>query len=416
MRRARPAPATAVAAAVPAAAAAARLHVSAMVLGEVRKPDVKNIKVVRERVPGTSLTKAREALLASRPDPEAADSVDAAIAWLEKDRQASGAAKAQKLDARSANEGAIALAVLNDGWNFVPGTSPPARAPATAAIVELACETDFVAKNPLFQTLARDLVHSAAQFPLIAGDAGPGQGGLQDIDLDMFSTLPVLPSHPGAPAPKAPTTVQQAIVDVVARLGENIKVRRAAAFYPTAGAELEVTAAYAHNAFSEPESEHTVSDATKEAHKQIGYNVTVGKVGALILSELRDAPKNVIPEDLTKQLRSLGRSLARQAAGMPTSSLAGASAPLAAQVPPNETSEALLEQPFLMLLGSAMPSGATGIDNAQSVHDALAAWSQATNMATKATGLRRWTVGETTAEDTEDPADFAAEVRKAAGI
>lgn len=400
---------------------------------------MKNIKVVREKVPGTSLTKAREALLASRPEgPQGVDSVEAAIQWLEKDRQASGAAKAQKLDSRSANEGAIALAVLRDGWGVVRGTTPPQRAPPAAAIVEVACETDFVAKNPIFQTLARDIVHTAASLPLLAerpqGDvpAQADSGALHEISLEELTQVPILPSHPGAPPPKSAQTIQEAIVDAVARLGENIKVRRAAVLFPApfgakrdqaaaSSGHVDVAAAYAHNAFPEPESEWTISEQASSELKQVGYTITVGKVGALILARLGQVGAPTPAQDaLSQQVRSLGRSLARQAAGMPTSSLfppnsAARAGTVEASAPAKEESEALLEQPFLMLLGSAVPADAP-LDSSQSVQAVLRAWGEANKVHAEATGLRRWAVGETTAEDAPESANFAAEVRKAAGL
>jgi len=64
-----------------------------------------------------------------------------------------GAAKADKRAAREASEGVIGSYIHHDG--------------AIGVLVELNCETDFVARTEDFQTLARELaVHIAATKPL----------------------------------------------------------------------------------------------------------------------------------------------------------------------------------------------------------------------------------------------------------
>ena len=58
---------------------------------EPARPSIQAIAELRRQVPGTSLIKAREALVASReasaPD---TDSVPAAVAWLEENRKEEG--------------------------------------------------------------------------------------------------------------------------------------------------------------------------------------------------------------------------------------------------------------------------------------------------------------------------------------
>src|SRR6059036_3332481 len=67
--------------------------------------------------------------------------------------RAKGAAKADKRAGREASEGLIGSYVHHDG--------------KIGVIVELNCETDFVARTEDFKTLARDLaVHIAATNPL----------------------------------------------------------------------------------------------------------------------------------------------------------------------------------------------------------------------------------------------------------
>src|SRR6266576_3227523 len=70
-----------------------------------------------------------------------------------------GAAKADKRADREASQGLIGHYVHHDGKN--------------AVLVELNCETDFVARTAEFKTLAHDLaVHIAATNPLAAWVAG----------------------------------------------------------------------------------------------------------------------------------------------------------------------------------------------------------------------------------------------------
>lgn len=57
-----------------------------------------------------TMGKAKEALAASNLD------LDGALAWLEKDLVAGGAAKQAKLAGRTTKEGLIAVGVIGEGW------------------------------------------------------------------------------------------------------------------------------------------------------------------------------------------------------------------------------------------------------------------------------------------------------------
>ena len=73
------------------------------------KPSVKLIAELRKLTEGVSLTKAREALAASN------NSLPDALAWLDADRAATGAARAAKLADRVAGQGMIGVQVLARG-------------------------------------------------------------------------------------------------------------------------------------------------------------------------------------------------------------------------------------------------------------------------------------------------------------
>jgi elongation factor Ts len=75
------------------------------------------------------------------------------------------------------------------------------------ALIELNCETDFVAKNAEFQKLADEVVSAAA--------------AAQAADVDALKTAPNA-------AGGATTTVEQAIAELSAKIGEKLELRRVA--------------------------------------------------------------------------------------------------------------------------------------------------------------------------------------------
>jgi elongation factor Ts len=95
-----------------------------------------------------------------------------------------GAAKAEKRQEREAANGLVAA--------------------AEGAMIELASETDFVAKNEQFQTLAGDIV---AHF---------ANSGATDVDTLKRETL------------KDGKTVEESVSDLAAIIGEKLELRRAA--------------------------------------------------------------------------------------------------------------------------------------------------------------------------------------------
>jgi elongation factor Ts len=102
----------------------------------------KDVKALRDRT-GAGMMDCKRALTETSGD------IEQAIDLL----RAKGAAKAAKRAEKAANEGAIGSYVHFDN--------------RTAAIVELNCETDFVAKTEDFQKLAKEVaLHIASQAPL----------------------------------------------------------------------------------------------------------------------------------------------------------------------------------------------------------------------------------------------------------
>jgi elongation factor Ts len=91
------------------------------------------------------------------------------------------------------------------------------------ALVELNCETDFVARTAEFKELAHDL---AMQIAAIAPQFLTSEEMPQNVETDPQTAC--LLSQPFI---KDPTkTVQEVITETIAKVGENIKVRRFARF------------------------------------------------------------------------------------------------------------------------------------------------------------------------------------------
>lgn len=102
----------------------------------------KDVKELRDRT-GAGMMDCKRAL------EETGGDMEAAVDLL----RAKGAAKAAKREGKSANEGAIGTYIHHSG--------------KVGVMVELNCETDFVANTDDFQQLARDVaMHIAAARPL----------------------------------------------------------------------------------------------------------------------------------------------------------------------------------------------------------------------------------------------------------
>ena len=132
---------------------------------------------------------------------ESNGNLEAAVDWLRK----KGLSKAAKKAGRVAAEGLIGIALAaNKG-----------------IVVEVNSETDFVARNDLFQGLVK-----------MIADAALGTG--PDVDK-------ILAARVGA------ITIADAIADTVAKVGENMTLRRAGALSVAKG----VVASYVHNSVSD---------------------------------------------------------------------------------------------------------------------------------------------------------------------
>jgi len=134
------------------------------------------IKELRERT-GAGMLDCRNALMETQGD------MEAAIAYLRE----KGIAKAAKKAGRIASEGAVFIHLDGD---------------RSGLMLELNCETDFVAKNEEFQTLSRTLLDYFVRHAAEEGRVVDMQDRYYDKDVEVMVT------------------------NAIAKIGENIRPRR----------------------------------------------------------------------------------------------------------------------------------------------------------------------------------------------
>jgi elongation factor Ts len=182
------------------------------------------VKELRERT-GAGMMECKKALTESGGDIEKA--IDAL--------RTSGAAKAAKRAGREASEGVIGSYIHMGG--------------KIGVLVEINCETDFVARNEIFQTLVRDVaMHIAAANPLAVDETGispevlereksifieqvKSEGKPEKIwdkivegKMKKFLADNTLLDQPFVKNPDI--TIRQLIIDTSGKTGENLVVRR----------------------------------------------------------------------------------------------------------------------------------------------------------------------------------------------
>lgn len=136
------------------------------------------VKELREMT-GAGMMDCKKALNETNGD------MDAAVEFLRKN----GQAKAEKKASRIAAEGIVRIAIEDD---------------KKAAIVEVNSETDFVAKNEKFQTYVEKVAKQALASAATDIDTFMGEAWMEDSSK----------------------TVKDSLVEQVAVIGENLKIRR----------------------------------------------------------------------------------------------------------------------------------------------------------------------------------------------
>ena len=194
---------------------------------------------------------------------ETGGDMEAAIDWLRK----KGISKAAKKAGRAAAEGLVGVAVGK----------------GAGALVEVNAETDFVARNDEFKAF----VKSAADLALLEGG-----------DLEKLLA-----------AKHGNSNVQQTLTELVAKIGENMSVRRTVALSVNPG----VVAAYVHNATSPELGKIGVLVALKSTADEGKLSALAKQIAMHIAAA---SPLALTPEHLSKDVvereRNVQWELARQ--------------------------------------------------------------------------------------------------------
>ncbi|OSD03308.1 hypothetical protein PYCCODRAFT_1388874 [Trametes coccinea BRFM310] len=318
------------------------------------KPSVKLIAELRKITEGVSLSKAREALAASNND------LQAALKWLDADRAATGAAKVAKLAGRHAGQGLVGVRVLS------PGCRPGAAGGVRAAMVELNCETDFVARNELFGKLLSDIAHTAAYL------AEPAQGDnfIRPVSCDALNEAPLL-DHLNPQSSSTPVvSVGDAVRDLVTKVGEKVILRR--------------VVSVARDPFP-AQQRHLGLRVFPFVHGSV-HVPTNGTKGTLALLALKspNLPSLITSEEFQQKLAALERSLGRTIVGFPTTVVRSSAG--------DSDAEALYNQPSDMFMDK----------QGNTVQEELRLWSQKHGLVADGAedgGLEvleftKWSVGE----------------------
>ena len=191
----------------------------------------KTVAELRQRT-GAGMMDCKKALEETNGD------MDAAVEYLRK----KGMAKADKRADRSTSEGVVGGQILNDG--------------ASGVLVEVACETDFVARNEDFQKFAATLVEQ-----MVASKA---------TDAESFLSEPLKSD--------SSRTVAEFVKETSAKTGEAVNVKRVARL--DAGDKGLVGMYRHHNGklgtlvqVSAPSAEVARHEATRELVKYIAEHV-----------------------------------------------------------------------------------------------------------------------------------------------
>jgi len=209
--------------------------------------------------------------------------------WLNQQAQTLGWSKATKLEGRQTTQGLVAVAVNK---NY-------------AALVEVNCETDFVAKNKTFQEMAEATAQACLQY---AEKQPHVRGPLTKIGLDA-DQLRQLPAADGK-------SLADQLALMIGSLGENATLRRAMCLKADKNVHLS---AYAHPSGTEIN------------------NVLLGQFAGLI------AIKQKEPKDI--DIQQLGKTLCQHVVGMDPKKIGNLSDE-PAKNPDDET--CLIHQEFLI--------------------------------------------------------------------
>jgi elongation factor Ts len=297
------------------------------------------VKDLRETT-GVGMMDCKQALAENNGD------MQAAIDWLRK----KGLSKASKKAGRVAAEGLIGA--------ITSGTK--------GVVIEVNSETDFVARNEQFQ----GLVKMVAQVALSVG---------ADVEVIKATTV-------------GSATVETAITDAIATIGENMTLRRAASLEVSKG----LVASYIHNAVIDGAGKMGVIVALESAGKADELAALGRQIAMHVASTnpLAIDPSGIDPAVVKREKDILADKFRQQ--GKPEAMIEKITESGLKTFYKEQT---LLEQPFIF-------------DDKKSVAQALKEAEGKVGAPVKITGFVRYALGEGI-EKAES--DFAAEVAAAAG-
>jgi elongation factor Ts len=279
---------------------------------------------------------------------ETSGNVDAAVDWLRK----KGLSKAAKKADRVAAEGLIGIAIK--------GTK--------GVVVEVNSETDFVARNDLFQGLVKMIAN-------VALDVG--------ADVEKIKA-----------AKAGSATIADAISETIAKVGENMTLRRAAAISVGKG----VVGSYIHNAVTDGLGKMGVLVGLESSGGNADELAALGRQVAMHIASANPQavdPSGLDPAVVQREKDVLADKFKQQ--GKPAAMIEKI---VESGIKTFYKEVCLLDQPFIF-------------DDKKSVTQALKEAEGKVGGPIKVTGFVRYKLGEgVEKQDT----DFAAEVAAASGV
>ena len=279
--------------------------------------------------------------------------MDAAVEYLRKN----GQAKAEKKAGRIAAEGLCKVVLKDD---------------KTAAVVEVNSETDFVAKNEVFQSFVAAVADQAVESSAADMDAFMAEKWNQDRSI----------------------TVKEALVAQIAKIGENLNIRR----FEKVVADNGCVVSYTHGGgrigvIVEAETD-VVNDAVKEAMTNVAM-----QIAAL-------SPKYVSTDDVSEEYKAHEKEILMaqiandpKMAGKPEKVIEGA---VVGRLNKELKEVCLLEQPYVK-----------AEDGKQTVAQYLAQVAKENSAKLSVKKFVRFETGEGLEKKVDD---FAAEVAAQAGL
>lgn len=303
------------------------------------------VKDLREKS-GVGMMDCKKALQENNGD------IAASMDWL----RAKGLSKAAKKSDRAAAEGLVAGKLSDDG--------------KTGVLIELNAETDFVSKNDTFQAAAREIAKVA-------------------LDVEGVDAISAAKTSKGE-------TVADMVVNMIATIGENMRLRRSARLSVSQGA----VSLYLHNAQGEGVGRLGVIVALEGAGdqavlKEVGRKIALHVAGtpmpplALATEDLDPAAVEKEKKFLTDQALESGKPI-----GVVEKMIEG-------RIRKWQEEVVLLKQPFVM-------------NPDQTIEQLIAETAKQVGSPVAVKGFVRFALGEGVDKGPEGP-DFAAEVASMAG-